>query len=310
MEALKTKIAFSAPYHPNLNPYIERQNKTFQESLRSFINSRQDDWEDHVPTYEFAYNSSINPSLGDSPFFLSHGRQPRMPVALLHPTKSPAVNDFVEHLHNRIAAARDHLRRTQGVAADRRKDKLVPAQFKVGDLVLLNTEHYNLQLQSLKLTPRFICPLRIEQVRGPNTVVIEVPPRLGRIEPIQNVQHLKPYVTRDPEIGPVRVQQPPDLVDDQEEFEVEDILAHHKEGTKIEYLVRFASYGPEDDLWLPKRNLANAPNVVAAYHVRQTDPSQAPGRRTRRQQAPRHLTRLGHVYQAFPGRQSSKKGGM
>ena len=291
---LKTRVALSAPYHPNSNPWVERQNKTLLESLRSFVNARQDDWEECLPMYEFAYNNSYNPSLGDTPFFLSHGRRPALPIMVGNPTPSPAVNDFVQNLQNRIIAARDHIRLTQGEAADRRQKTLNPTTFNVGDLVLLNTEHYNLQLPSLKLSPRWIGPLKVLQLRGPNTVLIEVPPRLKRIEPIQNVVHLKAYVPRPPHVGPTPPVQMPDIIDDQEEYEVEEILSHRGTGAKTQYLVRFRGYGPEDDLWLPQRNLRNAPDILKDYHDRQTgrQPVQVP----RAQRAPRHLTRLGHVW--------------
>ncbi len=93
--------------------------------------------------------------------------------------------------------------------------------FQVGDLILLNTEHYNLQLPSLKLSPQWIGPLKIKQIWGPNTILIEVPPRLRHIEPIQNVEHVKPYISRPPEIGPSTIPPIPDLVDGDEEFEVD-----------------------------------------------------------------------------------------
>ena len=293
-KALGTKVALLAPYHPNSNPYIERQNKTLLESLRSFVNSRQDDWEECVPPYEFAYNNSFNPNLGDTPFFLSHGRQPTLPVTVSRPTKSPAVNDFVQNLQNRIAAARDHLKLMQGQAADRRQKHLKPITLEVGDLVLLNTENYNLQLPSLKLSPKWIGPLKVLLIRGPNTVLIEVPPRLQRIEPIQNVLHLKKYVSLPAWVGPTLVAPPPDMVDDHEEYEVDDILSHRKEGTKTEYLVLFKNFGPEDDLWLPQRNLVNAPDVLKAYHDRQKDKEATVAQG--RQRAPRRLTRLGHLW--------------
>jgi hypothetical protein len=264
------------------------------ENLRSFINARQDDWEEHIPTYEFAYNNSYNPNLGDTPFFLSHGRQPVLPIMVSRPTRSPAVNDFILHLHNRIMAARDHLKQMQGEAADRRQKHLKPTTFQVGDLVLLNTTNYNLQLPSQKLSPRWIGPLKVLQLRGPNTVLIEVPPRLQRIEPIQNVVHLKPYIVRPPDIGPTDPVPLPDIIDDQEEYEVEDILSHRSKGTKTQYLVRFKGYGPEDDLWLPQRNLDHAPDIVKAYHDRQQDIDPPPSRVSQR--ARRHLTRLGHIW--------------
>jgi hypothetical protein len=291
---LGTKVALSAPYHPNSNPYIERQNKTLLENLRSFVNARQDDWEECIPAYEFAYNNSYNPSLGDTPFFLSHGRQPTLPIAVTQPSKSPAVNDFVQNLQNRIISARDHLKIIQGESADRRQRHLRPTTFAVGDLVLLNTENYNLQLPSLKLSPRWIGPLKVIQLRGPNTVLIEVPPRLRRIEPIQNVEHLKAYISRPPSIGPTPPIQLPDIINDQEEYEVEEILAHRKTGPRTEYLVRFKGYGPEDDLWLPQRNLTNAPEIVQAYQDRQRDNiSNLP---IAPQRARRRLARLGHLW--------------
>eukprot|EP00961_Rhodomonas_salina_P278135 3757942-Rhodomonas_salina.1 len=65
---------------------------------------------------------------------------------------------------------------------------------------------------------------------------IEVPPKLLRIEPLQNVLNLKPYHERPPEIGPTNAQAQQDLVDGKEEYEVEDILEHRAKGRTTEYL--------------------------------------------------------------------------
>lgn len=290
--ALDTKVALTAPYHPSSNALIERQNDTFQESLRSFVNARQDDWDDCLILYEFAYNNTVNPSTGETPFYLNHGRHPRMPVAQLTDTASPAVNDYVQHMHNVIAEARDHIMRHQGDAADRRVDDFVPSDLEVGDKVLLNTANYNLQLPSRKLAPKWIGPLKVLQRRGPNTVLIEVPPRLSRIEPLQNVQWLKKYVERKPDVGPEPVLQAPVQVDGTDEYEVEDILAHRGAGRNIQYLVRWKTYGPEDDLWLPKKNLSNAMDIVNEYHARQTGSD----RPRKNKSHARKMARTGHIY--------------
>eukprot|EP00961_Rhodomonas_salina_P017377 233741-Rhodomonas_salina.1 len=111
-----------------------------------------------------------------------------MPVARLHKTPSPAAEDFTMNLQNRIAMARDHISLMQGNRADTNADSVQPANYKVGDKVLLCTEHYNLRLPSEKLAPLWLgsFKLQILEIRGPNTVGIEVPPRLSRIEPLQN----------------------------------------------------------------------------------------------------------------------------
>eukprot|EP00961_Rhodomonas_salina_P214213 2892746-Rhodomonas_salina.2 len=111
-----SKVVLSA--HPASNSLIERQNKTFLEALKAYLNALQDDWDEHLVPYEFAYNVSVNPSLGDSPFFLNHGRVATMQVALAHLTPNPAEDEFVMMLQNRIASALDHIRSTQARAAD------------------------------------------------------------------------------------------------------------------------------------------------------------------------------------------------
>ncbi len=88
------------------------------------------------------------------------------------PTRSPAVNDFVLHPQNRIIAAQGHLKQLQGEAADHCQKHFEPTTFQVGDLVLLNTTNYNLQLPSQKLSPQWIGPLKVLQLSGPNTVLI------------------------------------------------------------------------------------------------------------------------------------------
>eukprot|EP00960_Hanusia_phi_P019254 568306-Hanusia_phi.AAC.1 len=47
-KALGTKVALSAPYHPESNSLIERQNAVFIESLRAYVSALQDDWDDHL----------------------------------------------------------------------------------------------------------------------------------------------------------------------------------------------------------------------------------------------------------------------
>ncbi len=91
--------------------------------------------------HQFAYNPSVKLSLGETPFFLNQCRHPTLPVA--------AVEDFTENLQNQILEARDHICRE--TRAKHLKQGMRPSKLKVGDLDLLSTEHYNLQLPSQKL---------------------------------------------------------------------------------------------------------------------------------------------------------------
>jgi len=49
----------------------------------SFFSHRQDHWDECVLFFEFAYNNSVNPSTGHSPFILSYAQSPRVPCQFL-----------------------------------------------------------------------------------------------------------------------------------------------------------------------------------------------------------------------------------
>eukprot|EP00961_Rhodomonas_salina_P138474 1862546-Rhodomonas_salina.1 len=67
--------------------------------------------------------------------------------------------------------ALDHIKQHQAKNSDLNVAKFQQTTFKLNDMVLLNTSNYNLHLPSDcgKLAPQWVGPLRIIQVRGPNT---------------------------------------------------------------------------------------------------------------------------------------------
>ena len=100
-------------------------------------------------------------------------------------------------------------------------------------------------------------------------MLLQVPPRLQRLDPLQNVKWLKPYKKRPTSMGPQTIEPlPPIDIDGEDEYEVEDIISHRKVGNKIQYLTRFKGYTAESDEWLPAKNLENAPQILARYHKR------------------------------------------
>ena len=57
-----------------------------------------------LPTAQLAYNSSVNKSIGDSPFEVVHGYTPRKPLDLLpmspHVRISESAEAFARHIHD------------------------------------------------------------------------------------------------------------------------------------------------------------------------------------------------------------------
>ena len=264
-----TSVSFTAPYNPKANAQTERYNRTFEEGLRSFVKGLQKDWEEKLMIFEFAYNDSIHPALGFTPMYMNYGRHPTKPATMDVTSNLPAVQTFIENLNNVLTTARDHVLKAQTKHAELHLPSYQKHHLKVDDLVLLKAENYDLKLPSTKLAPRWLGPFRIKEIVGTNTVKLELPKRLDRIEETQNVSWLKPYIKRARELGPSEEHPTPEIIDDHEEDEVEVIIADRYKGNRKQYLVRFLTYGPEADEWLPLANLKHCKEKILEYWERQ-----------------------------------------
>lgn len=79
---LGTKLAMSTAYHPQTDGQTERANRTIEEMLRAYVNSKQNDWDQHLTAVEIAYNNSKQMSTGFSPFYLNYGQHPSTPLSV------------------------------------------------------------------------------------------------------------------------------------------------------------------------------------------------------------------------------------
>ena len=62
---------------------------------------------------------------------------------------------------------------------------------------------------------------------------------------------------------------PPDLMDNLEEFKVEEVLGHHYHGKKwrLQYLIKWKGYSAADNMWEPADQVF-APELIQKYHVK------------------------------------------
>ena len=80
-------------------------NRTLLDMLSKTVRDRPFEWEEHIQRLCLAYNTSLHPTTGYSPFFLMFGRQVRMPVDLMYgtpaaqPTSVPEFVGPASHRH-------------------------------------------------------------------------------------------------------------------------------------------------------------------------------------------------------------------
>ena len=58
---------------------------------------------------------------------------------------------------------------------------------------------------------------------------------------------------------------PPMIINEEEEYEVEEVRKHRKQGWGTQYLVYWKSYGDEHDQWIAESGLPHAKQVIEDY---------------------------------------------
>ena len=209
-----------------------------------------------------------------TPFHCNNGRNPRTPLADLRPPEdTPSTAEFIETLRNAENQARDALAIAKGHQERNANRSRRMLEFKENDQVLLSSAHINLASQaqrpSRKLQARFIGPFRIIQKISTVAYKLELPATLN-IHPVFHVSLLRPYM------DPANVQErpkgtPPPLpttVNNEIEFEVEEVLDQRIRRRRKEFLVKWAGYPAYDATWEPATNLDNAQEAIKAYEER------------------------------------------
>jgi hypothetical protein len=275
-----TQLAMSTAYHPQSDGQTERANRTLEDMLRHYIDSlMQNDWDDHLPALEFAYNNSKQASTGYSPFQLCYGQQPRLPLedALKSLTNcaNPSAAQRVEQLSKQIDQAVEHLKKAQERQKKYADEHRREVTLKVGDKVFLSSANIRFvhKDRSSKLAPKRLGPYTIKRVVSPVAYELELPNTL-RIHPvfhIEKLERVKESASFAAHRTPIAPSTPPDAEeDDQKEYEVEKILDRRvvklRNGrTRTEYLVLWKDYPLHDASWQPASDLANAPSAISDY---------------------------------------------
>jgi hypothetical protein len=280
--SLGTTLNMAAAYHPESDGQTENANKTLEIMLRSVVDFTQDDWDEHLPAAELAFNNSKNATTGFTPFYLVYGREARMPIDLAlaplnivadNPTAAEATARWRTALQ-RASNNTTQQQRRQKKYADRARRE---TRFSIGDRVLLSTEHLKLigeRKRTRKLTERYIGPYRVKRVVNANAYELELPASL-KIHPVINISHLKEYRdgTQSFPDRPVRLTRPePEALDDNgaPEWLVDRLLDHRKikRGVRYidQYLVEWKGYPISEATWEPIENLTGSIELVTEFN--------------------------------------------
>src|SRR5712675_1276152 len=140
-------------------------------------------------------------------------------------------------------------------------------EFKINDQVWLDGANIKRPYASKKLSPRRYGPFRVVAKISHIAYRLQLPSTWG----IHNVFHvaLLTLYKETPEHGPNFLEPPPEVIEGEEEWEVEQVLGkrHFGRGRKLQYLVRWKGYSPAHDQWIDRRDL-HANDLISEYESR------------------------------------------
>ncbi|CAA3008078.1 DNA RNA polymerases superfamily [Olea europaea subsp. europaea] len=179
-----TKLKFSMAYHPQTDGQIEVVNRSLGNLLRCLVQENLRNWDLILPVTQIAYNSSINRSLGMSPFEAVHEYKPREPLDLIpmspQARASVSAEAFAQHLRDLHIEINKQLEASNAqykLQADLHKRHI---EFHVGDYVMVRIRPERcLHGPASKLQARSAGPFKILKQIGPNASVVDIPPHLG-----------------------------------------------------------------------------------------------------------------------------------
>ncbi|MBW0491992.1 hypothetical protein O181_031707 [Austropuccinia psidii MF-1] len=236
-QQLKISRDLSTAFHPETDGQTERVNQIIEQYLWIDFSYHQYDWHTWLPLAEFAYSNAEHASTKQSPFFTIHGRNPSFDS--IHVSQDSTAGKVSTKLQSVQQVVKEELQsaiRRFKKCAD--INRAIPPDFQPGDKKIRSHAYY-----------------------------LNIPQQWKSFHPVFHVSLLEP-VKQSAIPNQHQFPPPPVLVEEQEEWEVAQVLDFKLKRGKLWYLVESKLFNedPERTSWEPASNLTNSPDLIKDFH--------------------------------------------
>ena len=276
---LGIKSKLSTAYHPETDGQTENANKQLIVYLRHFADYHQENWEELLPMAEFSINAKESESTGVSPFMATRGVEPRMSFdAEALEDRGVTARDRIDNRTAR-SIAQDmqavwdytkqrmaHAQRYQKASADKYRREADDIQ--VEDYVWLDMSDLRTERPSRKLDHKRQGPYKVLAKITEVDFKLELPVSMD-IHPIFHVKRLR-KAANDPIPGQELPRPEPVILENEEEWEVEDILdvkvGRGRGGRSLLAKATWVGY-PPDNTWYPINDFKNSRDILQEFYL-------------------------------------------
>ncbi|QRW23069.1 Retrotransposable element Tf2 protein [Rhizoctonia solani] len=258
-QQLGIQPSFSLAYHPKSDRQTKQVNQFIEFYLQSYVAADHSDWVKWLPLAEYAYNNAKHAATGKTPFKLVYGRNPVM-SPLTVPANVPEADLVADTLAREWKEAELALRMTKERMAG---TKGVIPEYSVGKKVWLDGKNVELRTNSNKLDPKQLGPFKVTEKISSHAYCLKLPETL-KIHDVFYVGLLSK--AHESPSQPFPNQPPPETIEGEEEYEVEQIINSKRQQGKWFYLIKWKGYRPKDNSWEPKELLEHSQEEIQCFN--------------------------------------------
>ena len=271
---LSISLRLFTAYHSRTDGQSERVNQNVERYLRSFCSYMQDDWFKWLPMAEFADNNALSSAIFLTPFFMNKSFHSRMSFdpdtieyeSIRERLQIARAEDIFDHMNRTLIFAREALVKTREQMMNQANKHRKKVNYEIESKVFLDGRNIVTARPFKKLDDKM---LGLFTNLGPvgSSYKLELPETM-RVHDVFHPDLLRPAAD-DPLPG--QKNEPPEsiVVNDEDEWEIDDILDSRRYRRRLQYRVKWNDY--DNDLnWYNADGdeFMNAQEVVDDFHIR------------------------------------------